>query len=187
MTFTGRVTDAELAAWYGAASAFATMSEHEGIGIPLLEAMAHDVPVVARSWAAIPETLAGAGLLLPAEAGALLVAEALECVISDEGGRKLLIDGAGNGWPDSTPSRPGRLPTPPGRGPVAERRPRPNPQSRRPPGFRQGSPLTRSVSCGLGLGWPRCASSRPQGFSYWHASGLGGRMYCGSFGATGCL
>jgi glycosyltransferase involved in cell wall biosynthesis len=93
VTFTGRVTDAELAAWYGAASAFATMSEHEGIGIPMLEAMAHGVPVVARSWAAIPETLAGAGLLLPADAGPLLVAEALECVTSDEGSRKVLIDG----------------------------------------------------------------------------------------------
>jgi glycosyltransferase involved in cell wall biosynthesis len=55
--------------------------------------MAHGVPVVARSWAAIPETLAGAGLLLPADAGPLLVAEALECAIADEGSRKLLIDG----------------------------------------------------------------------------------------------
>jgi glycosyltransferase involved in cell wall biosynthesis len=93
VTFTGRVTDAELAAWYGAASAFATMSEHEGIGIPLLEAMAHGLPVVARSYAAIPETLAGAGLLLPADAGPLVMAEALETVISDEGTRKLLVDG----------------------------------------------------------------------------------------------
>jgi glycosyltransferase involved in cell wall biosynthesis len=68
------------------------MSEHEGVGIPLLEAMAHEVPVVARSWAAIPETMAGAGLLLPADAGPLLVAEALDCVISGEETRKVLID-----------------------------------------------------------------------------------------------
>jgi glycosyltransferase involved in cell wall biosynthesis len=93
VTFTGRVTDAELAAWYRAAAAFATMSEHEGVGIPLLEAMAHGVPCVARSWAAIPETMGGAGLLLPADAGPLLVAEALDGVVTDESTRKVLIDG----------------------------------------------------------------------------------------------
>ena len=87
------MSDAELAAWYRGAAAFATMSEHEGIGIPLLEAMAHGLPVVARAWAAIPETLAGAGLALPADAGPLLVAEALAHVLGDEGTRKLLIDG----------------------------------------------------------------------------------------------
>jgi glycosyltransferase involved in cell wall biosynthesis len=93
VTFTGRVSDAELAAWYREAAAFATMSEHEGFGIPLLEAMAYEVPVVARAWAAIPETVGGAGLVLPADAGLLLTAEALESVISDEGTRKLLVDG----------------------------------------------------------------------------------------------
>lgn len=92
VTFTGPVGDAELAAWYGAATAFVSMSEHEGVGIPLLEAMAHGVPVVARAWAAIPETLAGAGLLLPADAGPLLGGEAMACVLSDEGCRKQLVD-----------------------------------------------------------------------------------------------
>ena len=92
VVFAGRVNDAELAAWYRAATAFVTLSEHEGVGIPLLEAMAHGVPVVTRAWAAIPETVAGAGLLLPAEAGPLLVGEALACVISDEGWRKQLVD-----------------------------------------------------------------------------------------------
>jgi glycosyltransferase involved in cell wall biosynthesis len=40
------------------------MSEHEGFGVPLLEAMHFGVPVVARKAAAVPETLGGAGLLL---------------------------------------------------------------------------------------------------------------------------
>ena len=92
VTFTGPVSAAELAAWYRAATAFVSVSEHEGVGIPLLEAMAHGVPVVTRAWAAIPETLAGAGLLLPADAGPLLVGEALGCVLSDEGCRKQLVD-----------------------------------------------------------------------------------------------
>ena len=51
----------QLAAFYRAADVFVTMSEHEGFCIPLLEAMAFDVPIVARRHAAIPETLGRAG------------------------------------------------------------------------------------------------------------------------------
>ena len=43
-----------------------SMSEHEGFGVPLLEAMHFGVPVVAYKAAAVPETLGGAGLLLTA-------------------------------------------------------------------------------------------------------------------------
>ena len=40
------------------------MSEHEGFGVPILEAMAARVPVVAYGAAAVPETMGGAGILL---------------------------------------------------------------------------------------------------------------------------
>ena len=39
------------------------MSEHEGFCVPLLEAMAADVPVLAYASTAVPETLGGAGVL----------------------------------------------------------------------------------------------------------------------------
>ena len=80
----GWLTREKLAAYYRRADVFATMSEHEGVCVPLLEAMSFDVPVVARAFGAIPETMADAGLLLPAEDDPALVAEALfELMTSD--------------------------------------------------------------------------------------------------------
>jgi glycosyltransferase involved in cell wall biosynthesis len=61
--FTGAVPDAELAAYYRHASVYVSLSEHEGFCVPLVEAMAMDVPVLAYGAAAIPETLAGAGVM----------------------------------------------------------------------------------------------------------------------------
>jgi glycosyltransferase involved in cell wall biosynthesis len=59
-----RLSDAELGERYAAASVFACASDHEGFCIPLLEAMAFSVPVVARAAGAVPETLGEAGLLV---------------------------------------------------------------------------------------------------------------------------
>jgi glycosyltransferase involved in cell wall biosynthesis len=60
--FTGPVPDVELAAYYRASSVYVSLSEHEGFCVPLVEAMAMDVPVLAYSAAAVPDTLGGAGL-----------------------------------------------------------------------------------------------------------------------------
>lgn len=60
--FTGPVPDAELAAYYRASSVYVSLSEHEGFCVPLVEAMAMDVPVLAYSAAAVPDTLGGAGV-----------------------------------------------------------------------------------------------------------------------------
>ena len=68
-----------------------TVSEHEGFCVPLLEAMAFDVPVIARACAAIPETVGDGGLLLPAWAGPELIAEALVEVIENESLRSDLV------------------------------------------------------------------------------------------------
>ena len=45
--FPGAVPDAELAAYYRNAHAYVSLSEHEGFCVPLVEAMAMDVPVLA--------------------------------------------------------------------------------------------------------------------------------------------
>jgi len=79
----GWVTPEQLAAHYRHAAVFVTMSEHEGVCVPLLEAMSFDVPVVARAFGAIPETMGDAGLLLPAEDDPILAAEALAEVLTN--------------------------------------------------------------------------------------------------------
>lgn len=60
--FLGRVDHSQLVAAYRAARLFVSMSEHEGFGVPFLEAMASDVPVMAFAAAAVPETLGGRGI-----------------------------------------------------------------------------------------------------------------------------
>jgi len=60
--FTGAVPDEELAIYYQHADVYVSLSEHEGFCVPLVEAMAAGVPVMAYAAAAIPETLDGAGI-----------------------------------------------------------------------------------------------------------------------------
>jgi L-malate glycosyltransferase len=60
--FTGAIPDEELAIYYRHAAVYISLSEHEGFCVPLVEAMAAGVPVLAYSAAAVPDTLAGAGV-----------------------------------------------------------------------------------------------------------------------------
>ncbi|NPD66248.1 FkbM family methyltransferase [Lichenicola cladoniae] len=83
---TGGVTDDELDAWYGAADLYVSLSRHEGFGVPLVEAMAHGVPVLAWPGGAVPYTLAGAGRLLD-DTAPETVATAMLDLASDESER----------------------------------------------------------------------------------------------------
>jgi len=65
--FPGSIPQSWLNAAYQAADVFGCMSEHEGFGIPLIESMAMGVPVVAYSAAAVPDTMAGAGICFHAK------------------------------------------------------------------------------------------------------------------------
>ena len=90
--FTGPVPDADLAAYYRAATAYISLSEHEGFCVPLLEAMAADVPVLAYAAAAVPDTLGGAGLqFFPKDLEH--AAELLGLLASDEALRRRVIAG----------------------------------------------------------------------------------------------
>ena len=86
----GSVPPGELAARYRVADVFVCLSDHEGFCVPLLEAMHHEVPIVAYGAAAVPETLGAAGLVLDDKAP-LLVAAAVDRVIRDEGLRRSLV------------------------------------------------------------------------------------------------
>jgi glycosyltransferase involved in cell wall biosynthesis len=61
---TGYVAEAELARWYARASIFAFPSLDEGFGMPVLEAMAAGVPVIAGNRSALPEVCGEAALLV---------------------------------------------------------------------------------------------------------------------------
>ena len=80
--FTGLVSDAELYGWYRAANAYLSFSEHEGFGVPLIEAMAFDCPVVAYSGTGIAETLGDGGIGLP-DKDPTTVADALTRIHED--------------------------------------------------------------------------------------------------------
>ncbi len=62
--FTGFLPEAELGDLIGAAEALALVSLFEGFGVPLLEAMACGVPVVASNVSSMPEVVGAAGLLV---------------------------------------------------------------------------------------------------------------------------
>src|SRR5215831_2472617 len=78
VTLLGRVSHGELVAVYRSGSVFVSMSEHEGFGVPLLEAMASDVPVLAYAAAAVAETLGGAGMGFDEKRFALLAELAVQ-------------------------------------------------------------------------------------------------------------
>jgi glycosyltransferase involved in cell wall biosynthesis len=52
------------AGYYKAGSVFLCLSEHEGFGVPLIESMYFDLPVIAYKSSAVPETLGGCGILV---------------------------------------------------------------------------------------------------------------------------
>jgi glycosyltransferase involved in cell wall biosynthesis len=62
--FTEKVPFSQLKAYYQVAHIFMCMSEHEGFCVPLLEAMQHDIPIIAYASSAVPETLGEAGILV---------------------------------------------------------------------------------------------------------------------------
>ena len=85
----GSVSGAELEAYFRAADVFVMASDHEGFCVPLAEAMGHGVPIVAYGVAAVPETVADAGLVLP-DKSALPFAAAVGRVLGDPQLRSLL-------------------------------------------------------------------------------------------------
>jgi glycosyltransferase involved in cell wall biosynthesis len=67
VTIVGRVSEAELAAWYRRAEALLSPSLYEGFGLPAAEAMACGTPVIATSAGALPEVVADGvtGIIVP--------------------------------------------------------------------------------------------------------------------------
>ncbi len=89
--FVSGISDGELAAHYRSADVLVMLSEHEGFGVPLVEAMGHGLPVVAFDAGAVHEVLDGAGVLV-ASREPRQVAEAVDRVVGDGQVRARLIE-----------------------------------------------------------------------------------------------
>ena len=76
VTIAGSLSDAELEAHWRSADVFTCASDHEGFCVPLIEAMSHDLPIVAFRAAAVPGTVADAGLLIDDKAPVAFAAAA---------------------------------------------------------------------------------------------------------------
>ncbi len=91
-SFRGSLSPEAWAAHFRRCDAFVTASEHEGFLVPIVESFAFEKPIVARAHGAIPETLGGAGLLLPPEEDALLLGAAMAEVIDNVELRATLVE-----------------------------------------------------------------------------------------------
>jgi len=92
VVFPGHVAFTEYLAYYHIADLYLCMSAHEGFCIPLVEAMYFGVPIIAHASTAVPDTLAGCGVLLNSrEPGA--VAEVMNKVMLDPAYRQSVTAG----------------------------------------------------------------------------------------------
>lgn len=89
ITFTGPLPHDELASVYTAADLLIHASRAESYGMAVTEAQAHGVPALATAVGGLPETVAGAGRLVPPEDPAAL-ADALAAWLADEQVRREL-------------------------------------------------------------------------------------------------
>jgi L-malate glycosyltransferase len=88
--FGGHASDATVAAAYARADVLVVTSEHEGFCVPVVEAMAAGVPVVAFDQGAVPEVLGGAGVLV-ADKDPYALAAAITAMLRDTPRREGLI------------------------------------------------------------------------------------------------
>lgn len=90
INFLGFRTSRELCACFKLADVFVCPSRHEGYGVPLLESMFNEVPVIARLTGATPETMEKAGILYEDLAPEEL-AELIHRVLEDEALRAKIL------------------------------------------------------------------------------------------------
>ena len=88
---TGHVSQAELNALFKSASLYWSMSEHEGFGVPLIEAMWWDVPVLAYKSAAVAETMGQGGILFDDKSDLRRVAALAKRMVCDPALRELVL------------------------------------------------------------------------------------------------
>jgi glycosyltransferase involved in cell wall biosynthesis len=92
INFRGFVTDEELIDAYANANCYVLMSEHEGFGVPLLEALKAEVPILAYQKNSVGEVLGEAGCQIT-EKDYDLSAIVLHQILIDDPYRQTIISG----------------------------------------------------------------------------------------------
>jgi len=93
VVLTDRLEDAELAAVFRRADLLLQLGDEAGSAIPLIQALAFGLPIVAAGSPAVAELAGGAALLLD-DPGPALVAEAVDRLLGEESWRAKLAAGA---------------------------------------------------------------------------------------------
>jgi len=88
---TGKVSDAQLQAYYRSAHLFWSMSEHEGFCVPLIEAMWYDIPVLAYKMSAVPETIGRYGIMFTEKGDLVSVAALARLLVRDQALRQCVL------------------------------------------------------------------------------------------------
>lgn len=90
IVFTGEVSIDSLKSYYLLADAMLMTSEHEGFSVPLVEAMAMKVPIVAYASTAIPETAKDAALIW-SERDPFLIAQSISHLEANEAAKMEIV------------------------------------------------------------------------------------------------
>lgn len=93
-----------LGGYYRAATLFLCMSEHEGFCIPLIEAMAFELPVVAYRSTGVPYAMGGAGILVDAKRYDL-IAELIDLLVRNQAVRERVLAGQRRRLGELSPGR----------------------------------------------------------------------------------
>jgi glycosyltransferase involved in cell wall biosynthesis len=99
VNFLGYKTRGQLTACYKQAAIFATASRHEGFCLPIVEAMSHGVPVLARGCGGIPQTMGHSGVQFD-EASPGELAALIHTCAQDPSLRASVIDAQTNRYSD---------------------------------------------------------------------------------------
>ncbi len=90
--FTGHIEFPELLACFEVADIYLSLSEHEGFGVPILEAFYKRIPVIGYKAGAVAETMNGSGVLL-LEKDFFRIAALIDVLQRNDGLRQAIIKG----------------------------------------------------------------------------------------------
>lgn len=92
---TGKISLKKLVYHYQTADLFLCLSEHEGFGIPIIEAMFFGLPIIAYNAAAVPDTLGKGGILINTKSP-LYIASTIDYLLNDKSLKQKLLENQKN-------------------------------------------------------------------------------------------